>query len=157
MVDKTENNFANPVNQQLCDLHNHFLTDASRGIGKNADRRWAVMKVVVSRKEAQEDGVSGYRNGFSRKEARENAKRKMDLDCAGFAILLFRLFFAFLRQKVSLSGFFKPPLHLCARPSSTPKVPLFFAFLRDLCDFAVTPPIQETTKRTKLHEIEEAD
>jgi hypothetical protein len=40
MVDKTENNFANPVNQQLCDLHNHFLTDASRGIGKNADRRW---------------------------------------------------------------------------------------------------------------------
>ena len=38
-VDKTENNFANPVNQQLCGLHNHFLTDPSRGIGKNADRR----------------------------------------------------------------------------------------------------------------------
>ena len=36
---------------------------------------------------------------------------KMDLDCAGFAILLFRLFFAFLRLKVSRSGFFKPQMN----------------------------------------------
>jgi hypothetical protein len=44
------------------------------------------------------------------------------------------------------------------RFASNPKSsPFFFASLRDLCDFAVTPPTQGTTKHSKPHEIKEAD